>query len=116
MINCGAQEASSPALLPCANRPLFVSHELPLAPGSHALEVAFVRLGGPAVTPESEHDDEAHAEHDDDAHGRERDHRQAARLELRAAVAPTAGEVALITYDPDFGTLLARAPAPQARP
>jgi VanZ family protein len=35
---------------------------------------------------------------------------------LRAAVAPTAGEVALITYDPDFGTLLARAPAPQARP
>jgi len=69
------------------DRPLFVLRDLPVAPGSHDVEVSFTRERAPAeasdgaeVTP--------------------------ARLELERSIEVAPGQIVLVTYDPDTRTMI----------
>lgn len=63
------------------DRPLYVHRELPLEPGRHELEVRFLPEAG-----------------------------EGKRLTLQEQVELSAGDVALVTYDPDAGRLVLRRP------
>lgn len=65
------------------DRPLYVHRELPLEPGTYRLDVAFERTG--PARPDS-----------------------VSRLELSTTVTLGAGDVVLVTYDPDRRALVAR--------
>lgn len=72
------------------DRPIFVLRELPLAPGEHDVRVSFVRQG--------EAGSSAHAQ------------ATPARMEIRRRERLRAGEVLLVTYDPDLRALVTRTP------
>jgi len=75
------------------DRPLFVLHDLPVAPGSHEVEVSFTR-------------ERALAEASDSAEV------TPARLELVRLIDVAPGQIVLVTYDPDARTLIVQdAPA-----
>lgn len=65
------------------DRPLFVHRELPVEPGTYRLDVAFERTG--PARPDS-----------------------VSRLDLSTTVALDAGDVVLVTYDPDRRALVVR--------
>jgi hypothetical protein len=79
------------------DRPVYVFRDLPVAPGEHRLSVHFVRQGGPATH---------HAEA-----GRRLS--SPARLELEEEFTLAAGQVLLVTYDPDRAALVARSVEPR---
>jgi hypothetical protein len=88
------------------DRPLYVFRELPLPPGRHRLMVNFTRERRADERPEEDSEDEEHHDYDDE-HGFLA---TPSRLQLDAAVRLVAGEVTLVTYDPDRRTLLVRTP------
>lgn len=79
------------------DRPLYVHRELGLAPGSRRLSVRFLRES--TANPAAPGEDGAPTP---------------ARLELDRAVELRAGEVLLVTYDPDQRSLVARYPEPRS--
>lgn len=70
-----------------ADRPLFVLHDLPVAPGSHNVEVTFTRERAPAETTDSMEVTPA-------------------RLELDRSIDVAPGQIVLVTYDPDTKTMI----------
>jgi hypothetical protein len=74
------------------DRPLYVFREIPLPPGEHTLRVRFSRAG------------------------RGEEGAVPAALELAESLTLAAGEVALVTYDADLRTLVARTPFPSPTP
>jgi hypothetical protein len=77
------------------DRPLFVLHDLPVAPGFHELQVSFIR-------------EKALAEASDSADV------TPARLELERSLEVAPGQIVLVTYDPDTRTIIVQdAPATQ---
>lgn len=84
------------------DRPLYVYREFPLRPGSHEVEIGFFPEG-----PEAGGDREAGERRGSE--GREPDEDVSeARLEFRGRVEATAGDVILVTLDPDLGRLVRR--------
>jgi len=99
------------------DRPVYVFREFRVAPGVHRVALLFVREGGRGKGrgegkgggEEGERQDEPPTR--DEAHGgerRERNGESPARLELEADVSLEAGDVALITYDPQQRALVLR--------
>lgn len=72
------------------DRPLYVHHEVPLAPGEHVVEVTFLPADpeSGAVAPD--------------------DRRAPVRLALRSLLTLGPGDVALVTYDADSGALVVK--------
>lgn len=82
------------------DRPLYVHREMALAPGARRLSVRFAREGaGAADAPGGPPGEHAAA--------------PPARLELDRPVELRAGEVLLVTYDPDQRRLVVRQPEPR---
>lgn len=79
------------------DRPLYVFVELPVEPGTHRLGVRFVREGRGG-----DHEEEPG----------KRTGATPARLELSRTLRLRAGEVALVTYDPERQALVTRTPTP----
>jgi hypothetical protein len=73
-----------------ADRPLYVFEELPLAPGTHRVNVAFIREGDTEEEMEEDESEEADARRT-----------APATLTLDTVVVLAAGRAALITYDED---------------
>jgi len=80
------------------DRPVYVFHELPVAPRRARLEVRFVR------------EDQAGGAADPVTESPVRPGATPARLELTREVDLRPGEVALVTYDPDRAELVLRSP------
>ena len=96
------------------DRPVYVHRELILSPGEHLVEIAFVRE--PQHEEEIEHEAEETAEEESREH-RDDERQGPARLALHARLSLGAGEVALITYDPEQRSLVLRGRGPaDARP
>lgn len=74
------------------DRPLFVLHDLPVAPGSHHLSIWFTRVGEPSVTPEGSA-------------------ATPARLELHQRIELTERQIVLVTYDADTRALVIPGPS-----
>ena len=83
------------------DRPLFVFHELPVAPGTHTVHVTFVRQGAlerPGQAAER-------AEDVDEFEARRRKSDTPPRLELDRSVTLPVRRIVLITYDDEQKTL-----------
>jgi hypothetical protein len=96
------------------DRPLSVFRELALPPGAHAVRVRFERAeraDGDDHDDGDEHEDRR--QHEDRLDPGTRRHTPA-RLSLDGRLEISAGEVALVTYDPDRRALVVRTPSPSA--
>lgn len=82
------------------DRPMYLLHDVPLAPGAHAVRVLFERQGPGAATEED----------DDSPRGR---HRRAIppRLVLDTTITAARGDVVLVTYSAELGRLVVLARA-----
>lgn len=91
------------------DRPIYVFQEVPLEPGRHRIHVQFVQAPTASAARGERHDEDD--EDDDDEDDDDPDRSEARRLELTRSQVVRAGEVVLVTYDPNEDELVARLPA-----
>ncbi|MBI4501736.1 MAG: hypothetical protein HY700_11305 [Gemmatimonadetes bacterium] len=87
------------------DRPIYVYHEFPLAPGTHRVSIDFERQGAPG-----EVENEERAEHEREETGRAERARRAepGRLQLDTTLVLSDREIALVTYNADERRLVIR--------